>query len=473
MRKLLKIMKVRPSDDGLSLIEVLVAMFIFSMLVVGIGYSLLNILKMTHDSQARETAISLASSELDAVRAIGDPFKVGSPGARTVTVGTNTYTITRTAKWASPDGSVDTCGTGDQPLQYKTVSVTVSWGSMGSGPVVQTDTALVPTSRINNPTLGTILVSVQDEAGLGVAGVTFTAKSSAGSLDTTPTNADGCAFLLGVDPGDYTVKLTSSNYMDITQSANPALVRTVEAGSSGKFSFQYDKRGIYKMSYASNDTDSTRPRIPNNLTTTFFNTNGRYVTDGVAMSSLQGSINLYPAQTGYEIVAGSYVPVSGVDPVTGIPSPSCESVDPAAWAEDSSQTPATIGTRAPTAYAPPGGTSAVTPVPMGVLTVKGNNGDGYLFAVSQTVTPLAGQPACDVATLYSFGYIFSSSSTTTQKVALPFGSWRLYVSNDSGSPSSLPGHNHSVTPASITLLTPGQMVGTDDVFVLDPRGVTP
>lgn len=461
MRKLLKALNARSNDDGLSLIEVLVAMMIFAMLVVGIGYSLINVLKMTYDSQARETAISLASSELDAVRAIGNPFEVGSPGPRTVTVGTNTYTIIRTASWASPDGSVDTCGTGDQPLQYKTVNVTVSWAGMNSGAAVQTDTALVPTSRINNPTLGTILVSVQDDAGLGVAGITFTATSSAGSVDTTPTNSDGCAFLLGVDPGEYTVTLTNSGYMDITQSANPALVRTVEAGSSGKFSFQYDKRGTYLLSYASNDFDTVRPLIPSNLTTTFFNTNGRYVTT-VPASSLQGSINLYPAQTGYDIVAGTYVPVSGVG------SPSCESVDPAAWAEDTTQTPATIGTRAPTAYTPPGGTSAVTPVPMGVLNVTGNKSARYVNAVLQSSPLLPGQPVCDIASIrYDFGRIFpDTSSLTTMKIALPFGTWRLYASSSStalGSP---------IDDDRIALLTPGSM-DSDGIFVLDPRGVTP
>lgn len=461
MRKLVKAMSLRASDDGLSLIEVLVAMFIFSMLVVGIGYSLLNILKMTYDSQARETAISLASSELDAVRAIGDPFKVITPGPRTVTVGGNTYTITRTASWASPDGSVDTCGTGDQPLQYKTVNVKVTWAGMGTNTAVHTDTALVPMSRVNDPTLGTILVSVRDDAGLGVAGVTFTATSASGSVDTTPTNSDGCAFLLGVDPGDYTVTLTSSGYMDITQSANPALVRSVEAGSSGKFSFQYDKRGIYKLNYASNDLDTVRPLIPSNLTTTFFNTNGRYVTT-VSTSSLQGSINLYPAQTGYEVVAGTYVPVSGST------SPSCESADPAAWAEDTTQTPATIGTRAPTAYTPPGGTSAVTPVPMGILNVSGNKTARYVNAVLQSSPLLPGQPICDIASIrYDFGRIFpNTSSLATMKIALPFGTWRLYASSSS---SSL---GDPIDDNRIVLLTPG-VIDDDGIFILDPRGVTP
>ena len=132
MRKLLKALNARSNDDGLSLIEVLVAMMIFSMLVVGIGYSLINILQMTRDNQARETATSLASAELDQVRAVGDPFAIGN-NSHTTTVGNNTYTITRNAAWVTPGGNVGTCGTTGGPLQYKSISVSVSWASMMEG----------------------------------------------------------------------------------------------------------------------------------------------------------------------------------------------------------------------------------------------------------------------------------------------------------------------------------------------------
>jgi len=433
---------------------------IFSMLVVGIGYSLVNILQMTRDSQNRETAISLASSELDAIRAIGDPFKVLDVPSRTQVVGGNTYTISRTAGWATPDGSVDTCGSGGGPLQYKSVSVTVSWVGMRVGASsVHSDTALVPTTRINDPTKGTILVSVKNEAGLGSAGITFTAISGGTSIDTTPTNADGCSFLLGVPPGDYTVKLTSSNRMSIGQLANPTINGTVAAGSSAQFSFQYDQRGTYLMNYASNDYDAVRPLIPTDLTTTFFNSNGRYTT-AVPTSSLQGSAYLYPASSGYEVVAGSFVPSTESGP-------SCESVDPGSWPEDTSVSPSTIGTRAPTAFAEPGGVAASTPVPMGIATVRGSLTKGYLFAESQSAVPLPGQPACDISTTYSFGRVFSILTLTPVKIALPFGTWKLYES------STLSGYRSSIDSSRITLESPGVIAGTDGTFALDPRGVTP
>lgn len=458
MRTRWQTMRARPAEDGLSLIEMIAAMMIFAMLVVGIGFALINILQMTKDSQSRETAISIASAELDAVRAIGDPFQVFDVPSRTETVGTNDYTVSRTAVWVTPDGDVDTCGAGGAPLQYKTVSVSVSWNGMRDGAQsVKTDTALVPTSRINDPSKGTILVSVKNEAGLGNGGVTLTATETTTleSIVTTPTNSDGCSFLLGVPPGEYAVKLTSSGHIDINQDKEPQIVKEVEAGSSAQFSFQYDQQGTYVMDYASNDLVGDAPKIPSNMDTTFFNANGRYY-PSVSVSNLQGTVVLYPAASGYEVVAGHFIPAS--------PSgTSCESVDPNAWA-DTTASPPVEGIRAPTTFTVPGGLADAVPIPMGVATVEGNPSYPYITAVSQPLTLLTGQPGCDEEMKYSFAGKFKQSNVKT-KIALPFGTWKLYASNYSNTLGS------EIDASKIELVTPGVQDG--NAFALDPRGVTP
>lgn len=445
----------RSPEDGLSLIEVLVALMIFAMLVVGIAYSLTMMLQMTRDNQARETATSLASAELDAVRAIGDPFNVLND-VRTETVGNNTYTISRKTSWVTPGGSVDTCGTGGGPLQYKSVSVAITWaGMLDDDNKVRTDTALVPATRINDPSKGTILVSVLDAYGLGNPGISFTATSASGSLATTATNANGCSFILKVPPGDYTVTLNNSLHIDLNQQSAPAITLKVDAGASAQFAFQYDEQGRYPLAYASNNASGALPKIPTNLDTSFFNTNG-YVTKWVPES---GSVDLYPARTGYEVVAGNFVPSSGA----GVPY--CSVVDPEAW--DADTTTNAVGTRAATAFAEPGQTAATVGVPMGILSVSGTSGGRYLHAVSQDTAPLPGQPECDIEMKYSFGRILSGSDT---KIALPFGSWKLYTSNSSSSwPSS--GHT-AVAESRIDLVTPGS-VDSAGLLTLDPRGVTP
>jgi prepilin-type N-terminal cleavage/methylation domain-containing protein len=444
------------SDDGVSLIEVLVAMMIFAMLVVGIGYSLTMVLQMTRDNQARETATSLASAELDAVRAIGDPFLV-LDDVRSQTVGSNTYKVTRKTSWVTPGGSVDTCGTGGGPLQYKSVSVDITWaGMLSEDNKVRTDTALVPTTRINDPTKGTILVSVLDSQGLGNPGITFTATSSSGAVATTPTNANGCSFVLKVPPGEYTVKLTNGAHKDVAQQAAPFIKQTVDAGSSARFAFQFDDQGTYKLRYASNVTSGPWPELPIGMKTTFFNTNGVYA-EAVSTSALSGSTTLYPARTGYEVVAGEYVPPSG----TGVPY--CNSVDPEAWDPDT--TTAAVGTRAETAYADPGQPSALVGIPMGVVDVTGAKGHKNVYAVSQPVAQLPGQPGCDVVMSYSFENDILKGNDEG-RIALPFGTWRLYTSKKPSDPKV------AVARGGISLVTPG-VVDPTGLLTLDPRGVTP
>ncbi len=457
MHKCLIAMKKRSSEDGLSLVEVLVAMMIFAMLVVGIGYSLINILKMTRDSQSRETAVSLASSELDAARAIGDPFKILNVD-RTITVDNTTYSISRKAVWVTPGGTAETCGSGGAALQYKTVSVSVSWNGLSDSAAVKADTAIVPTTRINNPDLGTILVSVKNASGLGNAGVSFTAKPATGdALVTTPTNADGCSFLLSVTPGMYTVKLLGSNNMDIDQVENPEVTLDVKAGASAQFGFQYDKRGTYVMSYASNDGTTPQLTLPNNLTTTFINTISRYTTIVPTAANLQGSKILYAASAGYEVVAGTFIPGTELGST-------CASVNPAAW-PDTTTPPIAVSPKSPKAFTLPGGTSATTPVPMGTLKVTGTSSKKYVYAISQAVALAEGQPGCDTAKKYTFSTTFAAGGST-MNIALPFGSWALYESTaqDSG--------GTPIAKSKIALITPG-VVASDGIFVLDPRVVTP
>ena len=53
--------------SGIGLVEVLVALMIFSIIAIGMGYSMLSISRLTGDSTARETATNLAAAEIDRI----------------------------------------------------------------------------------------------------------------------------------------------------------------------------------------------------------------------------------------------------------------------------------------------------------------------------------------------------------------------------------------------------------------------
>jgi len=101
----------RDPEAGFSIVEVLVATLIFMMLSVGIAQATVTSIRLSGDQKHRVTALSLAASEIDKVRAIADPFDVQTlnpPDQQTVD-GT-TYTIVRKAAWVAADGTDIPCG---------------------------------------------------------------------------------------------------------------------------------------------------------------------------------------------------------------------------------------------------------------------------------------------------------------------------------------------------------------------------
>lgn len=442
------------AEGGLSLVEVMVAMLIFAIIAIGIGYALISTLTIARDNKSREVGSHLAAAEIDRVRALGDPFAVRD-GTKSVSVtSTETFTVETTAAWATPTGNVDTCGTAGGPLQYKRVTVKVTWPGMWNedNPVL-TDTLLAPSKRINDPLKGTILVSISDAFGRGKSGVTFTVTPSTGIGAVVPTDSDGCSFILQAPPGNYTIALTNSGMVDAkTQSANPSDTKTVVAGSSTSYDFTYDARARYKMNYASNIPGATRPLIPTNLDYTFMNTYGIYYKKATLAGS-NYTVDLHPFDIGYQVVAGKYVETL----------PACTSVDPESWAPDTRVSPALTATRLTAIPTSPGGNEDID-IPMGGVTVKGGGGQRFLTAVSQPTVLLPGQPSCSSAMTYDFGSVIPTSGSSNITVALPFGTWKLYTR------SSATGALTLLNTGNVSLTTSGSAVNSSTgEFALDPR----
>ena len=218
----------RSTDSGISIIEVLVAALIFMIISIGVTQATVTSVRLAGDQKHRVTALSLAASEIDAVRSVLDPFDVDTPAPRVVTIDGTDYTITRDTSWVSASGTDIPCGgAGTQNLQLKRVNVRVTWsGQLTSTQPVSSDTVLAPVGRINDPSLGTIMISAKKADGTGAANVTATVSPVSGgavALDTQPPDTDtsGCTYALQVTPGTYTVALSEPNYIDITQAATP------------------------------------------------------------------------------------------------------------------------------------------------------------------------------------------------------------------------------------------------------------
>lgn len=448
------------SDEGLTLIEILVAMMVFAIIAVGVAFSLTSSLTMVRDARAREVAANLAAQAIDTARSLENVFSVRNSVEVTPAIDGITYTVTQKTGWVSGGTSGGACGDEGAPLDYKHVNVTVSWSGMKpSTSAVRSDTLIAPNGRINDPDMGTILVSVTGASGVGKSGVTVAAAPAAiaplgaETVDPVPlpTDSDGCSYVLKVVPGNYdiTVSRPANDYVSEKQLATVTQQVGVEKGDSTSADFQFDLASAISSVFASNSA-AVGIQFPSNLKASFLSENGVYVP--AAPMSVPSSktvvTKLHPYTNGYNVFAGAYVAPGGA-------TASCLSPDPAAWSVPNAG--GAVGIRAPSVASLPG-VPATAPVPMGIVTVAPAK-DKYLVAVSAVADVGTGDPGCTAAAQYTFP---TKMGTTPVVIALPFGTWTLYSSSTSGVAS---GTRLKATE----LMLPAGSIANDTMFTLDPR----
>ncbi|WBU37648.1 type IV pilus modification PilV family protein [Homoserinibacter sp. YIM 151385] len=441
----------RSGDAGISLTEVLVAMMVFSLIAVGMSYSIMTIQQLTYDTQRRATATNLAAGEIDSSIGVGNAFDVNRR-VDTQTVGGTRYTITREVTWETDrDGDRSACGTSGGNLLYKIVNVSVTWDDMLMiKNDVRADTFIAPVDRLNSPGLGTILISVTGERGAGAADIAVAITPKAGGTGAAipvqrPTSADGCSYALQVVPGEYNIAISKAGFVDDSQAANPTKTETVTAGQTTAVKFQYDSRVRLDTAYRTNRTSA---RLPSAMDTTFFAAGRIY-----SYSSIAAQRDLHPFAEGYTAIAGKYKRPDETD------TRGCTNTNPASWAAGPVDgTPKRAGVAAAaTASAP--GTNGRIDVPMGIVTVKPPAGVTAVRA--RTAAPASvtypGDPGCSITMEYTFTGL---TADRDNQIALPYGSWTFGYGGSSYS-TALPGSRLSVSSDA------GAVIGS--ILTLDPR----
>jgi len=445
-------------DTGFSLIEVVVALFVFTIVATGTAYALLTVIQLNRDSRVRHIAANLAAEEIDLAHDAADILTLGDL-ARDRVLGTDTFHITRTTEWVASTGTDDACGARSGALTYKRVNVEVSWNGMrrGSTPV-RADSIVTPTSHLNTADTSTILVSVIGASGTGTSGVGVEATLVGGTAvrASAVTNADGCAVLRGVAPGSYNVTATRSGYISADQNTAPVVNVTLAAGSSGGAAFQLDHAREVRVDYATNQPSGT-VYFPRNLVTSRIT-----AADVVSYAESSGTgtrtsrtstLTLFPFDSGYTVVAGKYlasVPSGTTAPASS--SDSCLSPDPTQWPAVTDASGTRTGTRAIAITDGGGVTSA--PVPMGIVTVRNIPSGASLVATTAAAPAGSGDPGCAKPRVYEFGAVPAGST-----IALPFGTWTLTAGT-------------TVIPAaSLTLTSRGTITSATNTVTLDPREV--
>ncbi|MBO1769331.1 carboxypeptidase regulatory-like domain-containing protein [Agrococcus sp. TF02-05] len=420
-------------DRGMTLIEVMVAMFVFAILSTMVLSSLLQVLSTSRHSQAQHVAANLAAAEIDLAHDTPDIFQLLDT-ARDVTLNGTVFRVVRETAWVADTASDAACGAGGGSLRFKRVHVTVTWGNMRPGAEpVRADTIVNPAERINDPSKGTVLVSVIDSLGAGVpsARVTLTPTSGGVSGLYADTDAQGCAYVLQVPRGTYEVSVSKSGYTGILEETPRQRDVSVQAGSSTSIVLQYDLAGTFALTLA----PGTTVRLPNAMPLTLLSTYG-FKTVTLPSTSVAQSVRVHPRVT-YRVFAGEFRQSGGAQ---------CDAVDPSAWLEGTAGgVDLAAGSGVGTAAEP--GTTAALGVPTGLVRLSSSTSN----LRASVAAGRAGDPGCDAHAQLSFGSTTLPAGTI---LAVPYGTWRFHTSG---------GSNVAVTP-----VTRGEQRSSSTV-TLDPR----
>jgi prepilin-type N-terminal cleavage/methylation domain-containing protein len=321
-----RLVRARP-DEGLTMVELLMAIVIFGIAASAIMAGFMTALKSTRSDRNRIQASTLAAREIQITRheffatssgpatlaaadyvLDGHPLPGGTAGSPLV-VDSTPYTVVRNVEPLIAGTGVSACDGGSSVKypQYQ-VNVSVTWPAMAGVKPVTTTTVLTPPKGTISSSYGYVAVQVLNATGAANVGRTVTITGPGGT-DTDVTGTDGCAVFPEAVPGTYTASLSDSGYVDFYGVASPTKTAAVTAGTLQQLSFSYDKKARLDVTL-STDAGYALPTGYNTVKPTVVIGNTGLQPAGIKASVLTGTSsgsidNLWPFSTGYTSWVGS------------------------------------------------------------------------------------------------------------------------------------------------------------------------
>ncbi len=234
--------RLSASESGVSIIELLIAMTIFAIVASGVAVGMGSALGLTRNNRNRSVAANLAAKEMDVVRSIKFESLPITYVERTESVDSVDYKIARDVAWVTKDGTDGVCSPpSGTSLAFLRVVVTVTWPDMQGVAPVTSETILAPPVGAYDSDAGHLSVRVRDRNAAPLVGKVVTVSGPGGTYNLT-TDAAGCAFFVGLTPGDFQVSLNTANHVDGQGLQNPVQTIAVTAGSITSAEFDYDQR---------------------------------------------------------------------------------------------------------------------------------------------------------------------------------------------------------------------------------------
>ena len=302
----------RPAGQaGYSLVELVAAVAIFGLVFAAVSLGIGRALDLNRNSRNRSAAAYLAAQALEEARS--SPFDQVTLGRTTCSYQTaacnlpSPYTVTQDVSWVAPTATASSCnvpnGSSGAALAYKRVTVTVTWDDMRVVNPVASQTLLTPSAGAYDPNDGHVAVQLFDRTAAPLAGhtVTLSGPASATQLST----GDGCVFFAYLDPGTYTVSLSTPGYVDRQGNQPATQTASVVAARITALQFDYDRAATLDIGLVA----PAGAVIPSGIATTVANSNLTVGTRSFPESSTGSGTTrtvtpLFPYSSGYQVWAG-------------------------------------------------------------------------------------------------------------------------------------------------------------------------
>lgn len=230
-------------DQGLGLVEVLVALAILAIVMPALAATTFSTLRATQVNDQRSVATNLAQAEIEAAHATGYAelsTNLGRVTYESDPISGITYVVARDTSLAGLDSVADPCvGSGDAAdTALARVDVEVRPKDGTDEPVRSSTTVARPAGHSTDPNLGALGVKVQDHqdppTGVSAALVTITKPSPDPVTRNLSTLASGCVVFTDLPAGSYAITVSKPGYVGLDSSSDP-LTSSASVPTGGGF----------------------------------------------------------------------------------------------------------------------------------------------------------------------------------------------------------------------------------------------
>ncbi|PID54979.1 MAG: hypothetical protein CSB46_01000 [Micrococcales bacterium] len=204
------------SEDGFSLLEVVVALALFMIMSASLGYALTRVLHTSRSNESRVIAANLAERKLETLRSMNPlDIALGAHPRETVTIENRDYFLDVRASYNTVGEYQNACEGASGKASFTAVHIEVSWSKMDGVQPIRSDTTFaLPVTGVT-ATTGVLTIPVEDAAGEPVQNMPVTLTGPTGSAMTATTMSDGCAVFTNVAPSTgYTASVNSRGWVD-------------------------------------------------------------------------------------------------------------------------------------------------------------------------------------------------------------------------------------------------------------------